>query len=78
MTVVLAGVALLLPNALGKADGIFTPVQAIMLSALTIILYGAFLLLQTRHYRYQFIQPEPGICPSDQARHAPLPASRRR
>ncbi|MBB3808699.1 calcium:proton antiporter [Pseudochelatococcus contaminans] len=73
MTVVLAGVALLLPNALGKADGIFTPVQAIMLSALTIILYGAFLLLQTRHYRYQFIQPEPGnlsIRPST-ARPAP-------
>lgn len=60
MTVVLAGVALLLPNTLGTGDGTFLPSQAVALSALTFILYGAFLFLQMRRYRYHFIQPEPG------------------
>lgn len=60
MIVVLAGVALLLPNTLGEGSGVFSQPQAITLSGITIVLYAAFLLLQTRRYRYQFMQPEPG------------------
>lgn len=60
MTVVLAGVALLLPNTIGSGDGTFRASQAVALSVLTILLYGAFLFLQMRRYRYHFIQPEPG------------------
>ncbi len=60
MIVVLAGAALLLPNTLGNGDGAFGPVQAIGLSVLTVALYGAFLLLQMRRYRYHFMQPAPG------------------
>lgn len=60
MTVVLAGVALLLPNALGSGDGTFRPVQAIVLSLLTVILYSSFLALQMGPYRSHFMQPQPG------------------
>lgn len=60
MTVVLVGTALLLPNTLSTGDGTFWPSQAIALSVFTVLLYGAFLLLQMGRYRSYFMQPEAG------------------
>ena len=60
MTLLLAGIGLVLPNTLSTGDGTFWPAQAVAFSVLTIVLYGAFLLMQTRGYRRFFIQPETG------------------
>lgn len=60
MTVVLVGTALLLPNTLSTGNGTFWPSQAIALSVFTVLLYGAFLLLQMGRYRSYFMQPEAG------------------
>ncbi|WP_354059604.1 calcium:proton antiporter [Devosia sp. 2618] len=60
MTLVLAGIGLILPNTLSTGDGTFWPVQAVAFSILTLVLYGAFLLMQTRGYRRFFVQPELG------------------
>lgn len=60
MTVVLVGTALLLPNTLSTGNGTFWPSQAIVLSVLTVLLYGAFLLLQMGRYRRYFVQPKEG------------------
>lgn len=60
MTVVLVGTALLLPNTLSTGNGTFWPSQAIVLSILTVLLYGAFLLLQMGRYRSFFMQPKAG------------------
>ena len=60
MTVVLVGTALLLPNTLSTGDGTFWPSQAIALSVFTVLLYGAFLLLQMGRYSSYFMQPEAG------------------
>jgi len=59
MTLVLVGVALLLPNVIG-AGGEFKPGQAITLSILTVIVYGAFIFFQMGRYRSHFMQPKPG------------------
>lgn len=60
MTLVLAGIGLILPNTLSTGDGTFRPLQAVAFSALTIVLYGVFLLMQTRGYKRYFIQPDRG------------------
>ncbi|WP_313614517.1 calcium:proton antiporter [Rhizobium sp.] len=60
MTVVLAGVALLVPNTLPAGDGTFTALQAIVVSVVTVIVYGGFLVLQMGRYRSHFMQPAPG------------------
>ena len=60
MTVVLAGVALLVPNTLPAGDGTFTALQAVVVSLVTVIVYGGFLALQMGRYRSHFMQPEPG------------------
>ena len=60
MTLVLAGIGLILPNTLSTGDGTFWPAQAVAFAILTIILYGAFLLMQTRGYSRFFVQPELG------------------
>jgi len=60
MTLLLAGIGLILPNTLSSGDGTFLPAQAIAFAILTIVLYAAFLLMQTRAYRRYFIQPELG------------------
>ncbi|WHO11591.1 calcium:proton antiporter [Agrobacterium cucumeris] len=60
MTVVLAGVALLVPNTLSAGNGTFTALQAIVISLVTVIVYGSFLALQMGRYRSHFMQPAPG------------------
>jgi len=60
MTVLLTGTALVLPNTLSTGNGTFWPAQAIAFAAFTVVLYGAFLLMQMRGYRRLFMQPEPG------------------
>ncbi|NWJ26079.1 calcium:proton antiporter [Rhizobium sp. RM] len=60
MILILVGVALLLPNTLSTGNGTFTPVQAVVLSVLTVIGYGGFLALQMGRYRSDFMQPEAG------------------
>ncbi len=60
MTLLLAGIGLILPNTLSSGDGTFLPPQAIAFAILTIVLYAAFLLMQTRRYRRYFVQPELG------------------
>ncbi len=60
MIVLLTGTALVLPGTLGTGDGALRPVQAVILAALTAILYGAFLALQMRGYRRFFVQPRQG------------------
>lgn len=60
MILVLAGIALLLPNVIGARDGTFTNAQAIMISLLTVAGYGGFLALQMGRYRSDYMQPEAG------------------
>ncbi|WP_216361169.1 calcium:proton antiporter [Caulobacter mirabilis] len=60
MIVLLAGVALALPNVLSPGNGGFLPVQAVGVAVLTIALYAAFLAMQMRGYRRFFVQPEFG------------------
>jgi Ca2+:H+ antiporter len=60
MILVLAGIALLLPNTIGEHDGTFGTAQAIMISVLTVVGYGGFLALQMGRYRSDYMQPEAG------------------
>ncbi|QIG50483.1 calcium:proton antiporter [Nordella sp. HKS 07] len=60
MTILLTGTALVLPNALSTGDGTFPPGLAIALSVLTVLLYGAFLAMQTSDYSRLYIQPRAG------------------
>ena len=60
MTLLLAGIGLILPNTLSTGNGTFWPGQAVAFAALTIILYAAFLLMQTRGHKRYFIQPDVG------------------
>lgn len=54
----LAIVALVLPTfTLTTADATFTPQQAILFAVLTVLLYGAFLIIQTTRHRGFFTQP---------------------
>ncbi|CAN7338977.1 calcium:proton antiporter [Devosia sp. LjRoot3] len=60
MTLLLAGIGLILPNTLSTGNGTFWPMQAAAFAILTTVLYGAFLLMQTRGYKRYFIQPDIG------------------
>jgi len=60
MTLLLGGIGLILPNTLSSGDGTFLPAQAMAFALLTMVLYAAFLLMQTRAYRRYFIQPDLG------------------
>lgn len=60
ITLLLAGIGLVLPNTLSTGDGTFWPGQSIAFAALTIVLYAVFLLMQTRGHRRFFVQPEAG------------------
>lgn len=60
MTLLLAGIGLVLPNTLSTGDGTFWPGQAVAFAVLTIVLYAAFLLMQTRGHKRYFIQPDMG------------------
>ena len=60
MTLVLAGVALILPNTLTTGNGTFWPSQAISVALLTAALYAAFLALQIGPYKTHFMQPPAG------------------
>ncbi|EAB6717819.1 calcium:proton antiporter [Escherichia coli] len=60
MIVVLTGTALILPNMAGVGDGSFLVPQAVALALMTVVVYGAFLLLQMGRYRHHYMQPLPG------------------
>ncbi|MBO9588976.1 MAG: calcium:proton antiporter [Devosia sp.] len=60
MTLLLAGIGLILPNTLSTGNGTFWPMQAAAFAILTTVLYGVFLLMQTRGYKRFFIQPDIG------------------
>ncbi|KKC41116.1 calcium/proton antiporter [Devosia epidermidihirudinis] len=60
ITLLLVGIGLILPNTLSTGNGTFWPVQAVAFAVLTVVLYGAFLLMQMRGYRRFFVQPELG------------------
>lgn len=61
MIVILGGLALLLPNFIvGAGGGMFTNTQAIVISVLTVVLYGFFLFFQMKSYKHLYIQPAPG------------------
>jgi len=64
MIIGLTGIGLVLPNVVSTGDGTFAPRQAVPISALTLILYAAFLAMQMRRYRRFFVQPEPGLLES--------------
>ncbi|MBC2658245.1 calcium:proton antiporter [Pseudomonas sp. MSSRFD41] len=59
MIVLLTGIALLLPNFTSGA-GEFSATQAMAISAITVLLYGAFLWLQVGSHRRFFVQPPAG------------------
>ena len=59
MIVLLTAVALILPN-YTSSTGEFTITQAVGISALTLVLYGAFLWMQMRSHRRFFVQPPAG------------------
>lgn len=61
MIIILGGIGLMLPNFItGAGNGMFSNTQAIVLSALIILSYGFFLLLQLKGYRNLYIQPKTG------------------
>ncbi len=61
MIVLLGGMSFLLPNVIvGAGNGIFTNIQAIILSTLVVVLYGLFLILQMKGYRHLYVQPAKG------------------
>lgn len=60
MIVLLTGTALVLPNVVSSGNGSFAPAQAVALSVLTVVLYGAFLAMQMTGSRRLFVQPEKG------------------
>lgn len=60
MTLLLAGIGLILPNTISTGNGTFWPMQAAAFAILTTVLYGVFLLMQTRGYKRFFIQPDIG------------------
>ncbi len=60
MIALLTGIALVLSNYTATGDGKFSTTQAVAVSAVTVMLYGAFLVMQTRTYRRLFVQPPAG------------------
>lgn len=78
MTLLLTGMALILPNTLSTGDGTFWPMQAVAFAGITVLLYGAFLFMQMRGYRNFFVQPELGSLslPLDQQPAETVPVGR--
>ena len=75
VTIPLAFIALILPNfTTSTVAGTVSPVQAILFSVLTIILYGLFLWLQTGRYQ-GFFQPSGNAGDMPAVQVAPTPAS---
>jgi Ca2+:H+ antiporter len=66
----LAVLTLILPNFTVSADfpG-FTPLQAAFFAAMTVILYGVFLLIQTVRHKNQFVQPGVPSQPANAPQH---------
>ncbi|WP_272578825.1 MULTISPECIES: calcium:proton antiporter [Providencia] len=60
MIVLLTGLALILPN-YTSSQGEYSHTQAIGISGITILIYGAFLWMQMRGHRRFFIQPPKGL-----------------
>ncbi|HHE6468210.1 TPA: calcium:proton antiporter [Providencia rettgeri] len=60
MIVLLTGLALVLPN-YTSSQGEYSHTQAIGISGITILIYGAFLWMQMRGHRRFFIQPPKGL-----------------
>lgn len=62
MIILLGGISMLLPNfILGAGSGMFTSIQAVMISAFIVVLYGLFLALQMGPYRHLYVQPPKGM-----------------
>lgn len=62
MIIMLGGLGLMLPNFIeGAGAGMFSNTQAVVLSALIIILYGLFLAFQMKGYQHLYIQPKSGF-----------------
>lgn len=60
MIALLTGIALVLSNYTETGGGRFSTPQAIAVSVVIALLYGAFLMMQTRAYRRLFVQPPVG------------------
>lgn len=61
MIIMLGGLGMMLPNFIaGAGDGVFSDIQAVVLSGLIIFLYGLFLFFQMKGYRHLYIQPPMG------------------
>lgn len=61
MIMVLGGISMLLPNFIeGNGSGAFSNMQAIIISALTVLLYGTFLYFQMKPYSHLYVQPPKG------------------
>lgn len=60
MIALLTGIALVLSNYTATGGGKFSTTQAIAVSVVVALLYGAFLIMQTRTYRRLFVQPPAG------------------
>lgn len=60
MIAMLAGVSFVIPSFLTDTGGVFTPVQALFISLLIIVLYSFFLYYQTKSYSYMYTQPASG------------------
>jgi Ca2+:H+ antiporter len=75
MIVLLTAVALILPN-YTSSTGEFSVTQAVGISALTLVLYAAFLWMQMRSHRRFFMQPPAGQMSIAQPEaHSDAPAS---
>ncbi len=61
MIIMLGGISMMLPNFIeGAGGGSFSSTQAITLSAFIVVLYGFFLVFQTRGYSHLYVQPPKG------------------
>ncbi|WP_407481966.1 calcium:proton antiporter [Elizabethkingia meningoseptica] len=61
MIIMLGGLSMILPNFIkGGGNGMFSTTQAVTLSILIIVLYGFFLVFQTKGYSHLFMQPKKG------------------
>lgn len=61
MIIVLAGIAFLMPNTFVQNLGGFSPVQAVVIASLTLLIYAVFLYFQMGQYKAHFQQPPVGI-----------------
>ena len=62
MIIMLGGLSMMLPNFIqGAGGGVFTNVQAVVLSVFIVILYGFFLAFQVKGYSHLYVQPKAGF-----------------